>query len=248
MNKVELQVTVNLELALRCIRLKDRERIVRVDAICLNQDNIIERNAHVQEMGSIYGSAERVLIWLGPLGRHTELAVDYIKSIAQNSIEQTSKNEALIISLINDPTMRQTCEGITEIFGSQWWSRVWVVQEVSRARRDPLLVLGHGDVLTWTDVVRFVTHFDDYHKIPSKMGSPLVVDDLAAQIHRKLHGLRDINSIRDRTRVPPRLRGSNNAPVDIEAARMSLGNDMYYLFGITKYFRSTDPRDKIFAL
>lgn len=38
------KVTRNLELALRYIRLGDRERVMWVDALCINQTDISEKN------------------------------------------------------------------------------------------------------------------------------------------------------------------------------------------------------------
>ncbi len=41
------------------------ERKVWVDAICINQDNIPERNRQVRMMPHIYSRAESVLVWFG---------------------------------------------------------------------------------------------------------------------------------------------------------------------------------------
>jgi len=36
-----------------------------VDAVCINQENLLERNSQVQIMDQIYRNAETVHIWLG---------------------------------------------------------------------------------------------------------------------------------------------------------------------------------------
>jgi hypothetical protein len=37
-----------------------------VDAICIRQDDLVKKASQVQLMSQIYGSAEEVVIWLGP--------------------------------------------------------------------------------------------------------------------------------------------------------------------------------------
>ncbi|KAF8853575.1 hypothetical protein BDZ45DRAFT_598307, partial [Acephala macrosclerotiorum] len=59
------QATVNLVSALRHLRLKDQTRTMWVDAICVDQANILEREQQVPFMRKIYSMAERDLLWLG---------------------------------------------------------------------------------------------------------------------------------------------------------------------------------------
>ncbi|CAM6000725.1 unnamed protein product [Sphagnum balticum] len=60
----KFQVTVNLENALRDLRLIDRSMILWVNAVCINQGDIEERNHQVQLMQAIYQGASVVRAWL----------------------------------------------------------------------------------------------------------------------------------------------------------------------------------------
>jgi hypothetical protein len=53
-----------------------------IDAICINQDDIPERNSQVQMMGDIYTNATFVMIWLGP-GFDESLAYISTREIAE---------------------------------------------------------------------------------------------------------------------------------------------------------------------
>ncbi|KAE9362638.1 hypothetical protein N431DRAFT_524964 [Stipitochalara longipes BDJ] len=64
-NKRALLVTENCLLALRYLRRKTRKRLLWVDAICINQESIEERNIQVRLMGDVYSLSKHVLIWLG---------------------------------------------------------------------------------------------------------------------------------------------------------------------------------------
>jgi hypothetical protein len=68
----------NLEAALRRLRLKERPRILWVDALCIDQINIEERNAQVGLMRDIYKGASRVLIFLGLAENDSDVAMDLI--------------------------------------------------------------------------------------------------------------------------------------------------------------------------
>ncbi|KAH7015828.1 heterokaryon incompatibility protein-domain-containing protein [Ilyonectria destructans] len=61
----------NLYNALQHLQLKE-PRTLWVDAICINQDDMPERNWQVSLMAFIYTRAERVLAWLGPSPRRMQ--------------------------------------------------------------------------------------------------------------------------------------------------------------------------------
>jgi hypothetical protein len=56
----------NLECALRHLRYLDRNRVLWIDALCIDQANMSERSSQVQLMGYVYRNASAVAIWLGP--------------------------------------------------------------------------------------------------------------------------------------------------------------------------------------
>jgi hypothetical protein len=64
---VEVEVGGELYAALRRLRShwEGQEIAVWIDALCINQDDIQERNEHVKSMREIYQGAETVRIWLG---------------------------------------------------------------------------------------------------------------------------------------------------------------------------------------
>lgn len=64
-NGVRKSVTPTLGSALRRLRLTDRTRVVWIDAICVNQDDVAERTQQVRLMKDIYTLTSRVIIWLG---------------------------------------------------------------------------------------------------------------------------------------------------------------------------------------
>lgn len=73
-------VTTNLEEGLRALRYRRKSRVLWVDAICINQHDVTEKNVHVPRIGTIYSEANRVVAWLGSSNPAMELAVSYAKT------------------------------------------------------------------------------------------------------------------------------------------------------------------------
>lgn len=60
-----LRITYNLFGLVARLRDRARERILWVDAVCINQESILERSSQVRMMAKIYARASRVIVWLG---------------------------------------------------------------------------------------------------------------------------------------------------------------------------------------
>jgi hypothetical protein len=60
-----LVVTNSLYTALKRLRKEDAVRVLWADAVCINQEDIPEKNKQVRLMSRIYAQPSAVLIWLG---------------------------------------------------------------------------------------------------------------------------------------------------------------------------------------
>jgi hypothetical protein len=105
-----------------------------VDAVCINQQDVYERNRQVALMKDIYSSAHRVLVWFGPGDRDT----DWLFEIC----EQYKKGDILQKLLPSDDARYKTVITFWRISERPWWSRVWVLQEFVVARNDPVFLCG----------------------------------------------------------------------------------------------------------
>ncbi|KAH7076022.1 heterokaryon incompatibility protein-domain-containing protein [Paraphoma chrysanthemicola] len=76
-------VTVNLESTLRHLRSEVEDTLLWADALCINQDDDLERTHQVNLMGSIYRSSKGVLVYLGDgIGRRGHCQNSKLDSIA----------------------------------------------------------------------------------------------------------------------------------------------------------------------
>ena len=147
LNGKPLKVTLNLYVALQYLRYPSKSRCLWVDAVCINQSNIRERNHQVQRMRDIYASASQVLVWLGESNADIDNAFDSI-------VNYQGKNEDYRIAEHNEAGVLSILRGMEQISTNPWWTRVWVVQEVLVSKVDPIFRCGHK-WLNWGAFKRF---------------------------------------------------------------------------------------------
>jgi hypothetical protein len=68
----KMPITESLASCLKCLRRKRVSTLLWADALCINQNNPMEKALQVRRMGSLYHQAEKVLVWLGTSGHKSE--------------------------------------------------------------------------------------------------------------------------------------------------------------------------------
>ncbi len=79
-NGYNVYVRQNMWLAMQHLRSDTEVRVLWIDATCINQQNIHERNHQVTQMGMIYHQATKVIIWLGSSDAVSKLAFGLLSS------------------------------------------------------------------------------------------------------------------------------------------------------------------------
>ncbi|PMD45785.1 heterokaryon incompatibility, partial [Hyaloscypha variabilis F] len=120
-NNNNFQIPARLEAALQDLRMRDDLLVIWIDAICINQRNIEERNAQVQLMRRIYQQAIYVRIWLD-----MDISVDDPAIIKL----QTLTAESAIEDLGSKPFFWAP---VNKILENPYWKRVWIQQEITNA-------------------------------------------------------------------------------------------------------------------
>ncbi|CAE7175349.1 heterokaryon incompatibility protein [Pyrenophora teres f. teres] len=182
-NDIEVQVTVNLEVALRHIREAHEEIVIWVDALCINQSDVHERNKQVTRMKELYSKTQLVYAWLGDDTNGTVEAVfqhmskvssyfggqieeledffgefrHYIESDlgqkAQKTIIESYRTGILSVS-------EAFYEDLSAFTDQPYWQRIWIQQELLLAPK-VLLLCGRfssplRDFLVWRMSLEYV--------------------------------------------------------------------------------------------
>lgn len=85
-------VTQNLESALRQLRLPNEDRVLWVDALCINQADLSERAYQVDHMREVYRMAARVVIWLGNDDDDSHLVLPLCERMVENRLDLLTDN------------------------------------------------------------------------------------------------------------------------------------------------------------
>lgn len=139
------QVTINLEAALRHIRYQDHERILWIDALCIDQKDNEERSAQVQKMGRVYSTASEVLVWLGRLLEENEagfgILPDHMRVVWKLL---RAGNGKLPVEIGRSKNILLTA--LEAICCRSWFERIWVLQEHALASSTVIIMAGLENV------------------------------------------------------------------------------------------------------
>ncbi|KIW00625.1 uncharacterized protein PV09_07820 [Verruconis gallopava] len=137
-----------------------------IDAICLNQCDQDEKAAEVPRMGSIFGNAVTVVVWLGRRPREwdaddmRDLFDQFFGHFASSPFIQEVFQTARCAARADESgdTARRFARlgyAALGLINLPWFQRVWVIQEIVLARHDPIALLG-DDVFLLRDMLEIV--------------------------------------------------------------------------------------------
>lgn len=134
-------ITENLQSALNHIRSAERSHLLWVDAICIDQYNVHERNHQVAMMGTIFASASEVRIWLGDKADYSQFGMNVLGYLAAGrGFEDQPPWETLPPQLVH--------QGLQDILGRSWFHRIWTVQEAALSSYRTTIMCGN-EILAW---------------------------------------------------------------------------------------------------
>jgi hypothetical protein len=222
-----LFVTRNLIEALPYLRYKDKPRLLWIDAICVNQEDLKERGHQVNRMADIFRYAETVTAWLGPevpkstealrmlevLGSQVE--VNPLKGFVKPALGRTvdwSKWDDLL------PYRRYLFSAVYSLIKRPWFRRVWIRQEINLANDQAILKVGPYSML-WNVFYAACYYFEKKMAVhaPQYFNLPNI------QLY-----LRDVQSIGQ--------------------AGILQDHGLKHSYWKTRFTRCSDPRDRVFGM
>ncbi|RYC79013.1 hypothetical protein BFJ63_vAg18107 [Fusarium oxysporum f. sp. narcissi] len=130
----------------------DEDRILWIDAICIDQSNIRERGHQVVCMSQIYNRADRVLIWLGFVNHELSHLISALKQF-EATVDRAHPGAWRNWSY-GDPRWFDVWENtqtylrgghesdrisqqtrLRLLMNKPWFGRVWILQEVAKAKK-----------------------------------------------------------------------------------------------------------------
>lgn len=112
-----------------------------IDALCIDQANVQERNHQVRLMRDIYAGAARVVVWLGEASPQSYTTIHLIEAAYRDLMSRgggaASSSSSPPPPGSSSPRSSMSAadrDHIAALFRHEYWSRVWIVQEIMCAR------------------------------------------------------------------------------------------------------------------
>jgi hypothetical protein len=155
-------VGANLYHALRALREIPEVRAgmpVWVDALCINQNDIDERNFQVKRMDSIYTNSTRVITWLSEADIQHTMALEFMNVLGEylGKLEAVDKDVATAWFQSFDLHYMVRYQAL--LSDLPYWNRTWIAQEAVLA--PPLSsIICQNRRFYWKNILHFVYSFN----------------------------------------------------------------------------------------
>jgi hypothetical protein len=166
------RVSKTLGLALKYLRLPAKDRMIWIDAICINQADREERSFQVSMMSLVYTSAEEVCVWLGEDDKESTRAITFI----ENEVSKLKNFD----DLCKDRKHAENWGALLVLMQRDWFSRRWVVQEITLARK--ATVYCGPDSIKWRDLAIAVELFVEVETATHRLSELMKKDERFALV------------------------------------------------------------------
>lgn len=267
-----LAVTRDLTLALKYLRHPHEDRILWIDALCINQLNHEERNHQVQMMARIYSGAKQACIWLGEDTDDSTTAIAFIHEIMKlenfDAISEKRENASKWQSLLL-------------LMQRPWFSRRWVVQEIALARSATIYC--GNDQIPWTNFAVAVELFVEVETATHRLSEVMRRDETFGHVPQWFEHVSELGASvlvqatgkvfrRDGNQAtnPEESTGTTSRALALKSARKGLKRketeglegssrpsaltpqrpllSLEYLVSSLSVFQATQPRDAVYSL
>ncbi|KAM7201213.1 hypothetical protein V8F20_004959 [Naviculisporaceae sp. PSN 640] len=139
----------NLFVALWHLRKPDEDRLLWIDAICIDQESHLEKGHQVGQMRLIYQNAQNVHIWLGKSTEDIDMLMTQMKQLDIRALRRPDYRRNSPLAWESEwPILREEldklgtshtfherrCKATRDLLSRPWFRRVWIIQEVFSAR------------------------------------------------------------------------------------------------------------------
>ncbi|KAF7531295.1 hypothetical protein G7054_g8997 [Neopestalotiopsis clavispora] len=114
-----------------------------IDAICIDQGNLQERNHQVGMMKAIYAQANEVYVWLGPEEDDSDHGMRFLAQQSNSPLRVRGSGYFPIWS-------RREAKALSALCERPYWRRMWIIQELLHARK--ITVWCGTKYFDWSDI------------------------------------------------------------------------------------------------
>ncbi|KAK1756980.1 heterokaryon incompatibility protein-domain-containing protein [Echria macrotheca] len=252
-----LDITESAKSLLAHLRDTENFRELWIDAICINQEDEVEKTQQVNLMADIYSRASKVIVWLGEADDKTNDAFEAMKILAHMDVQNASRHPAIeqARSLTGffpwhlpheDPFFlsKERWSAFQWLLQRPWFTRTWIFQEIVQARR---AVVRCGDYeAPWKlleracEVATTLEIPPLYLRVRGGIGA-LSMPSIMLQIPRFREKIQQYRALQS-------AEGAQSTPGKSQVLELLDAFDLDALVIALRNQNSSDPRDKVFGV
>jgi hypothetical protein len=232
------------------------------DAICINQNDEIEKAIQIDAMDQVYSKAYATLVWLGDKTNKTKIVLDLVDRIAKAGQKLQGRelpynspadfpNELVFkaYSLPYPLTHPKEWIYLLEFMNLKWFSRLWIVQEVMLSKA--LYVFWGEQKLDWTSFQSAL----DFLTVKTALSGWLRLLPKADEMHKRdeysdsMKLIKQLELLRAASKDWKKICTSMNEVFNYGPGSSAITANMLLMSFAVAYRGSeaTEPRDKIFG-
>ncbi|KAH8598377.1 heterokaryon incompatibility protein-domain-containing protein [Bisporella sp. PMI_857] len=217
-----------------------------IDAVCINQDDVVERSEQITRMKEIYEEAHDIVIWLGEGNYDRYIAMEFLVQLSdftkKNFVSEETRfrlrksnfsDDLLILEGPRDWIETSTEDWIflSNFLNLEYWNRSWILQEASTPKHSSSgfdqgttwLFCG-SKTLLWIQVYRVNGMLQELAVWDSQSTRCFDFEDIFSR------NIGTVEYIEDRRKAKP------------------FYNPLYSALTQSRYFKTTDPKDKLYSV
>ncbi|PVI01352.1 HET-domain-containing protein, partial [Periconia macrospinosa] len=135
-----IRISPTLHSALSRLRLPHEKRVLWVDQLCIDQQNLGEKAAQVRMMRKIYTSCAQCVLWMGEINPSisltaAEAAFQFLEYMGEISEVDDWRSIDLPAAVREDRQVMIEAMDWIGVDYNPWWTRIWTVQEATLPRK-----------------------------------------------------------------------------------------------------------------
>lgn len=246
------------------------EKLIWIDSVCINQDDISEKSTQLRYMWGIYKFAEEVLAWPGGAEDGGDLAMEFLFDITfasvteaftgrtpvylpRSSLEFLPETNTAIWGKSRAPLPRdfrldrERWGALAKFLNRSWWNRAWVIQEIVAAGK-LIICVGAGPSKPHKGIISWKLFNDNVYGYTLEWRH--LVDTVKhLELYHFLHllELTEEGAPCDLAIVPAAITCIRRVNA-LKPARDDQRPDFQDNLLLTKGAEATNPKDKVFAI
>ncbi|KAH8672888.1 heterokaryon incompatibility protein-domain-containing protein [Tricladium varicosporioides] len=239
LNGAIVEVRENMEAFLQQFRHRHSEGGIGlwIDALCINQMDIQERNFQVKLMRDIYEQALVVYAWLGLAEEDGPDGMDLLLDVSKYTYTTADELSIYSTRLRHCPDLytARAWRGFYYLVMSPYWKRLWIIQELALGHSGVVVLWGNRRI-GWVDLCKAI----DFLSVDVQTTIRRVIDSFLIRGEGWPKGPFNMNVLLRLAMLrSQQLNHSGNQQVYLE---------LKHIFSIGRGAQQSDPRDKVYAL